>query len=113
MGAAAARKNQNAGIHPLQSLNVIGELLLRRRMRQALCVLRKRPIRVDVRPVETMPTMRRIPEIIDLVAVLPQPPDDFEEIGVALTGCYVDSCHTCRHFSQMYAKCAIYAESAP
>lgn len=74
MGAATARQNQNAGVSPLQRFNVIGELLLRRMMRQTVCVLRKRPIcaiRVDVGPMEAVAALRRITEIIDLVTELP------------------------------------------
>lgn len=96
MGAATARQIQYAGVSPLQRLNVVGELLLRRGMRQTVCVLRKRPIcaiRVDVGPMETVAALWRIPKILDLVTVLPQPTDDFGEIGVAPTGSDIGSSH--------------------
>ena len=70
MGAAAARKDEDTGIGPLESLQVRLELTLSQRMMQTLGVLAERPVEsllVDVSPTETIPAMRRIPEIINLM----------------------------------------------
>ena len=73
MGGTTARKNQDAGIRPLQRFDVIGELLLRGGMRKTVCVFCESPfcaIRVDVSPMETVTALRRIAEIIDFVSTL-------------------------------------------
>ena len=70
VSAAAARKDEDTSICPVQGIPIVLELTLSLRMVQSLTILLKRPIRgvfVNVRPMETIPAVRRVTEVVNTV----------------------------------------------
>lgn len=74
----------------LQRVRIGLELTLGKRMAQPFGILLKRPIRgvlVDVGPMEPLPAVRRIPEVIHLIPLLPQAPDHLLIVRIPPAGC--------------------------
>ena len=75
MSAAAAGNNKDASVGLLLGLQIRHKLTFSKRMAQSLLVLLEGPIRgifVHICPVKAVTTVRRIPEIINIMSVLPK-----------------------------------------
>ena len=73
MCTSTTRKNKNTKIRPIKSRQICMILLFSKRMIQSLGILFKGPIGrvfVDISPVETIAAVRRVSEIVNLVASL-------------------------------------------
>ncbi len=73
VSAATTWKNQDAGVGPFKCLNVVGELLLCSGTLHSFTILVHAPIHIVwiyVRPMESARSLRRIAEVINLVACL-------------------------------------------
>ena len=96
VGAAAAGEDEDAGVGPIQGLEVGGELAFGEGVVEAFGVLGEGPgggVRVDVGPVEAGAAVGRVTEVIDFVARSPEAGDDVGVIGVPPAGCDVDFGH--------------------
>lgn len=75
MSAAAAGNNKDASVGLLLGLQIRHKLTFSKRMAQSLLVLLEGPIRgifVHICSVKAVTTMRRIPEIINIMSILPE-----------------------------------------
>ena len=93
MRGTAARQHQHAGVGPEHGVQIGLEPGLGDRMRKAGDILPDAPLlppRIHICPMESSPSVRRIPEIINLMPRLPQPPHHLRLIRIPPTACDVD-----------------------
>ena len=106
VGAAAAGKDENAGVGPFQGFQVGGELAFRQGVMQTLGILFECPFRgfrVDVGPMETRPAVRRIAEVIHFVTGLAEALHHVGEVRIPPAGGNIDSSHTAKiHFFPIF-----------
>jgi hypothetical protein len=96
VSAAATRENQDTSVRRFEGFQVCGELTFREWMVQSFGVFLKGPVRsilINIGPMETSTTVRRVPEIIDIVPFGPKAVYNFRVIGVSPAGCNVDMSH--------------------